>query len=52
MLPEEVKGIAESGVRTPADARRLRSAGAANLLVGEALVRAADPGHLLREMTA
>jgi indole-3-glycerol phosphate synthase len=51
-LPEAVKGVAESGVRTPADALRLRRAGAANLLVGEALVRAKDPGALLREMTA
>jgi indole-3-glycerol phosphate synthase len=51
-LPEGVKGVAESGVRTADDARRLRRAGAANLLVGEALVRAADPGALLREMTA
>lgn len=49
-LPSGVKGVAESGVRTAADARRLRAAGAANLLVGEALVRAADPGALLREM--
>ncbi len=51
-LPADVRGVAESGVRTPEDARRLRRAGAANLLVGEALVRAADPGALLREMTA
>jgi indole-3-glycerol phosphate synthase len=51
-LPAEVRGVAESGVRTAEDARRLRRAGAANLLVGEALVRAADPGALLREMTA
>jgi indole-3-glycerol phosphate synthase len=51
-LPASVKGIAESGVRTVADALRLRKAGAANLLVGEALVRAKDPGQLLREMTA
>jgi indole-3-glycerol phosphate synthase len=50
-LPRDVKGVAESGVRTPEDARRLRRAGAANLLVGEALVRAPDPGQLLREMT-
>jgi indole-3-glycerol phosphate synthase len=49
-LPAAAKGVAESGVRTPADARRLRAAGAANLLVGEALVRAEDPGALLREM--
>ncbi|HET9598705.1 MAG TPA: hypothetical protein VFP65_24235 [Anaeromyxobacteraceae bacterium] len=47
-----MKGVAESGVRTAADARRLRAAGAANLLVGEALVRAADPGALIREMVA
>lgn len=52
LLPAAVKGVAESGVRTPADALRLRRAGAANLLVGEALVRATDPGALLREMTA
>ena len=49
-LPETVKGVAESGLRTTADARRLRAAGATNLLVGEALVREADPGKLLWEM--
>jgi len=52
LLPDGVKGVSESGVRTAEDARRLRAAGAANLLVGEALVRAPDPGALLREMTA
>jgi indole-3-glycerol phosphate synthase len=51
-LPAHVRGVAESGVRTADDARRLRRAGAANLLVGEALVRAADPGALLREMVS
>ena len=51
-LPSGVRGVAESGVRSADDARRLRRAGAVNLLVGEALVRAADPGALLREMTA
>lgn len=51
-LPRDVRGVAESGVRSAADALRLRRAGAANLLVGEALVRAPDPGALLREMTA
>ncbi len=50
LLPPAVRAVAESGVRTADDARRLRRAGAANLLVGEALVRAADPGALLREM--
>jgi indole-3-glycerol phosphate synthase len=52
LLPEDVKGVAESGIRSPADARRLHRSGAANLLVGEALVRAEDPGRLLREMGA
>ncbi len=52
LLPEDVKGVAESGVRSGADARRLRAAGAATLLVGEALGRAADPGALLRELMA
>lgn len=52
-LPDGVRGVAESGVKGPAEARRLRaSAGAANLLVGEALVKAEDPGALLRALGA
>ncbi len=51
-LPAGVKGVAESGIRTADDARRLRRAGAANLLVGEALVRAPDPARLLAELSA
>jgi indole-3-glycerol phosphate synthase len=51
-LPEGVLGVAESGIRTAADVARLRRCGAANFLVGEALVRATDPGALLREMAA
>ncbi len=51
-FPAEMLAVAESGVRTPEDARRLRAAGAPNLLVGEALVRAPDPGALLRELCA
>ena len=51
-LPAGVRGVAESGIRTAADVARLRRAGAANFLVGEALVRAPDPGALLAEMAA
>ncbi|HTT71988.1 MAG TPA: indole-3-glycerol phosphate synthase TrpC [Anaeromyxobacteraceae bacterium] len=51
-LPAGVKGVAESGLKSADDARRLARAGAANLLVGEALVRARDPGRLIREMTS
>lgn len=49
-LPPGVKGVAESGVRGPADVARLRARGAANFLVGEALVRADDPGRLLARL--
>ena len=52
LLPPGVRGVAESGIRGADDVRRLRRAGAANFLVGEALVRAPDPGALLREMAA
>lgn len=49
-LPAGVRGVSESGIRTPADVARLRRCGAANFLVGEALVRAPDPGVLLGAM--
>jgi indole-3-glycerol phosphate synthase len=52
LLPAGVKGVSESGVRTVEDAQRLRRAGATNLLVGEALVRAENPGALVRELCA
>ena len=51
-LPPGVKGVAESGVKGPAEVARLRACGAANFLVGEALVRAEDPGRLLAELHA
>jgi indole-3-glycerol phosphate synthase len=51
-LPDGVLGVAESGIRAPADVARLRAVGAANFLVGEALVRAPDPGALLRDLVA
>lgn len=44
--------VAESGVKGPDDVRRLRAAGAANFLVGEALVRAPSATALLRDLEA
>ncbi len=44
LLPAGNVAVAESGVRGPADARRLAAAGYRAVLVGEALVRAEDPG--------
>jgi len=42
--------VAESGIHTPADARRMREAGADAILVGEALMRSADPAAQIREL--
>jgi indole-3-glycerol phosphate synthase len=44
--------VAESGVRTRADVLRYRKAGAAAVLVGEALSGAADPERAARELVA
>jgi indole-3-glycerol phosphate synthase len=51
MLPRNVVRVAESGIRTPDDVRRLADAGFDAVLVGEALVTAADPGAALASLT-
>jgi indole-3-glycerol phosphate synthase len=50
-VPKEVAVVAESGIHTAADARRMREAGADAILVGEALMRAPDPAATLRELS-
>jgi indole-3-glycerol phosphate synthase len=49
-LPRGVPRVAESGVSSPADALRVRSAGYDMALVGSALMRAREPAELLRQM--
>ncbi len=49
-IPDGVLAVAESGIRERADVLRLSVAGAANFLVGEALVRATDVGARRREL--
>ena len=51
-LPASVVGVAESAVRSPADAERLGAVGFDAVLVGEALVRADDPAGLVRGLGA
>jgi indole-3-glycerol phosphate synthase len=46
-LPSGVVRVAESGIRTPDDVRRLAAAGFDAVLVGEALVTAPSPGDAL-----
>ena len=43
LIPQSATGVAESGVRGAADARRLESAGYDAVLVGETLVTSGDP---------
>ena len=43
-IPSDRIVVAESGIRSPADVARLRAKGVNSFLVGEAFMRAADPG--------
>ena len=49
-IPDGVVKVAESGIRSGADARRLREAGFDAILVGEALVTAPDMVARAREL--
>jgi len=52
LLPEGVVAVAESGVHTTADVRRLAEMSANAILVGEALVTAPDVAAKVRELVA
>ncbi len=47
-VPDGIVTISESGISSPADAARARACGADAILVGEALMKAADPEELVR----
>ncbi len=49
-LPTGVPAVAESGIRTPADARRVAGLGYRAVLVGSALMRTSDPAALVRAL--
>ncbi|HEY1589652.1 MAG TPA: indole-3-glycerol-phosphate synthase TrpC, partial [Rhodanobacter sp.] len=44
--------VAESGIHTPEDVVRLREGGIQAFLIGEAFMRAEDPGSELRRLFA
>jgi len=50
LIPADRIPIAESGIRTPDDVRRMAAAGARCLLVGEHLLRQPDPGAAARAL--
>ena len=52
LVAPEVVVVAESGIHSAEDARRMREAGADAVLVGEILMRSADPAAQIRDLTA
>ncbi|HEY8611856.1 MAG TPA: indole-3-glycerol phosphate synthase TrpC [Roseomonas sp.] len=50
LVPADRIPVAESGIRTPEDVRRMAAAGARCLLVGEHLLRQPDPGEAARQL--
>lgn len=50
MVPSDRLAVAESGIGGPADVARLRESGIRAFLVGEAFMRAPDPGGRLAEL--
>ena len=51
-IPASVVRVAESGIGTPEDISRLRSAGFGAFLIGESLMRQPDPGVALAGLLA
>ena len=49
-IPNTVVRVAESGIQSGQDVRKLRAAGYDAFLVGECLMRAAEPGDALRSL--
>lgn len=50
LIPSGTPFVAESGIRTGEDVARVRRAGACAALVGESLMRAADPAAVVRDL--
>jgi indole-3-glycerol phosphate synthase len=49
-LPADRLLITESGIATQADVQRMREAGVQAFLVGEAFMRASEPGEALAQL--
>ncbi len=52
MLPSDAVRVAESGMSSAADIARMQAAGFNAFLIGESLMRAADPGAALAALLA
>ncbi|MDD2708067.1 MAG: indole-3-glycerol phosphate synthase TrpC [Verrucomicrobiae bacterium] len=51
-IPKDCIVVAESGIRTPEDVRRIRAAGAKAMLVGESLMRQPDVTQAVKQLLA
>ncbi len=49
-IPEDIQVVTESGIHGPEDVARMRAAGVHTFLVGEAFMRAEDPGSELQRL--
>ena len=52
MIPNDRIAVSESGLRSPEDLRKLRASGFDAFLIGESLMREADPGAALGRLIA
>jgi len=51
-IPDAIQVVTESGIHAPEDVRTMRAAGVHTFLVGEAFMRAEDPGAELQRLFA
>jgi indole-3-glycerol phosphate synthase len=51
LIPKQVVLVAESGIHSAEDARRMHAAGADAILVGEVLMRSTDPAATIKELS-
>jgi indole-3-glycerol phosphate synthase len=49
-VPADRLLVTESGITGPDDVRKMRAAGVHAFLVGEAFIRASDPGQALEDL--
>jgi indole-3-glycerol phosphate synthase len=52
LAPKDAILVSESGINSPHDIHRLKSAGFQAFLIGEHFMRASDPGHALQSLLA
>jgi len=50
LIPDDRLKIAESGLKTRADVKRMREAGADAVLIGSAIMKSDDPGRKIKEL--